>query len=365
MINLIDEFGIDLVAGKYLVVLPISRFVIENEFTIGKFAFYPSGAVDIDGLRTVRNKSIDDFNSDIVELEGQDLREVSTSITGVSIDVYKRNTLIAFTIELEWNEFLLADHSYDLKLIQKVTQEASKVMDLIRFYFCRADLIDSMPGHIGTWEGSNGFTTALLYTIGDHESYIIAGSVISHTVVKGLGLELNDYQTHDLNDMYSDFIESNAEVSSIAKLALSMNTDFLESNNPTTKFVRALTLLEYLAYPDKYEVFPEVKKQISIHRAKNNQEYHSLKDRFFELTGKRDPVTKEHVGYRTRIVHMGHNLEDILDNDESKIKRLMLELQGYIGIVIEHMIQNRQMTWEEFGEFRRQRRFVLGLQKDD
>jgi len=153
-------------------------------------------------------------------------------------------------------------------------------------------------------------------------------------------------------------------MSSIDKLALSMNTDFLEANNPTTKFVRALTLLEYLAYPDSYEVFPEVKKQISIHRAKTSREYHALNDRFFELTGKKDPITKAPTGYRTRIVHMGHTIEDILENDDSRIKRLILELKGYIGIAIEHMIENYQMSWEEFKEFRRERRVSLGLQRD-
>lgn len=364
MINLIDEFGSELVEGKFLAILPISRFIIEEEFRIGRFTFYPSGTVDINGLRTVRNKSIDDFNSDIVELQGQDLREVSTAITGVDIEVYKTNTLVAFTTELTWDDFLLADHSYDLKLIRKLSQEVNKVMDLVRFYFCRADLVDTLPGHVGTWEGSSGFSTAMLYTIEDHESYIIAGSVVTHAVIKGLGLELDAYQTSNLSEEYSEFIESNTEVSSIAKLALSMNTDFLESNSSTTKFVKAMTLLEYLAYPDSFEKFQEVRKQIGIHRASNYNHYLALKERFIELTGKQD-ADKKHIGYRTRIVHLGHDLEDILDNDESKLKLLMLELQGYIGIVIEHMIQNHAMTWDEFLDFRKQKRVALGLSRDE
>ena len=46
-----------------------------------------------------------------------------------------------------------------------MSREANVVMDLIRFYFCRADLADTLPSHVGTWEGSTGFLTALLYTI--------------------------------------------------------------------------------------------------------------------------------------------------------------------------------------------------------
>jgi hypothetical protein len=189
MINLIDEYKNELCDGTYLVVLPISRLVIENEYNVGKFRFFPSKEVDIESLRTVRNKSIDDLNSNLIELSGQDLREVSTSVTGISLEDYKSNTLVAYTTSINWDEFLEADHSYDIKLIRKLSHEVEKVMNIIKFYFCRADLVETLPGHVGTWDGSSTYSTLLLYNIEDHESYVIAGSVITHSVVKGLGLE--------------------------------------------------------------------------------------------------------------------------------------------------------------------------------
>lgn len=349
-INLIDEFTEELKSGKKLVVLPISRFDIKEEFTVSKYRFFPGGAVDIISLRPI--------HSDVIT-QGLSLREVATTATGVTIDTFQTNTLVAFMADIDWEEFLSADHNYDLKLITKLSRDVERVMDIIKFHCCRADLIDTLPGRVGAWRDSNGFSTALIYTLEDHESYIIAGAVETHCVIKGVGLD----EVCDFDENHRKFIESRSEVSSIARLALSMNSEFLESANPTSKFVKAMTILEFLAYPDRYEKFDEVKKQISIHKARSIQEYETLKERFYELTGKRDPVTKEYIGYRTRIVHMGHYLEDVLDNNETKIKKLMLELQGYIATVINHMIENHEMTWQEFLEFRKQRRVALGLQQ--
>jgi len=351
-INLDDEFSEELKSGMKLVVLPISRFDIQEEFTIGKYRFFPSDEVDISSLKPI--------HSDVIK-QGLSLREVATTATGVTIDTFQTNTLIAFIADVDWGEFLFADHEYDLKLIARVSRDVERVMDIIKFHCCRADLIDSLPGRVGTWRDSGGFSTALIYNPEEHESYIIAGAVETHCVIKGVGLD----EVCDFDANHRKFIESKSEVSSIARLALSMNTEFLESSNPTAKFVKAITILEYLAYPDKYEVFPEVKKQISLHKAKSIQEYETLKERFYELTGKKDSVTKEYIGYRTRIVHMGHYLEEILDNKEIKIKKLMLELQGYIAVVINHMIENHEMTWQEFLNFRKQRRISLGLQQGD
>lgn len=77
------------------------------------------------------------------------------------------------------------------------------------------------------------------------------------------------------------------------------------------------------------------------------------------MTGKKDEHGK-HTGYRTRIVHIGDSIEDIL-GDEMKVNKLMLEIQVYIGIVIKDMISNHQLTWSEFEEFRKQKKISLGI----
>ena len=67
-------------------------------------------------------------------------------------------------------------------------------MDIIRFHFCRIDLPDTLTGQVGTRNGSCSYSGALLYTPLDHESYLIAGSVVSHITVKGIGLQLDAEQ---------------------------------------------------------------------------------------------------------------------------------------------------------------------------
>jgi len=77
------------------------------------------------------------------------------------------------------------------------------------------------------------------------------------------------------------------------------------------------------------------------------------------LTGKKDEQGK-HTGYRTRIVHIGDSIEDIL-GDEMEVNKLMLEIQGYIGRVINDMINNHQLSWSEFVEFRKRKKITLGI----
>lgn len=124
-------------------------------------------------------------------------------------------------------------------------------------------------------EGSNGFTGALIFNIDDYESYIIAGSVVTHAVVKGVGLELN---LNGIRKECEAALNTVGEVGAIAKMALAMHTAFLETNNPTTQFVKAMTLLEFLAYPDKYRTFEFVREEITPHIAKDYNDYLRLKE---------------------------------------------------------------------------------------
>ncbi|MEK5478149.1 hypothetical protein NYE70_14680 [Paenibacillus sp. FSL R5-0407] len=368
MVKLVEEFRSELRHGNHLVVLPLSRVLIEDSFNIGKYRFYPIGEVDINSLRPVPNQFLkiggNEINDDdwmILDFKSEELREAATAITGAGPDVFKTNPLIAFTVNnLDWDEFLEATtHDYDKKILRSLTREAEKAMDILKFFLCKADLIDTLPGTVGTWNGSNGFSSALLFNIDDYESYIIAGSVITHTVVKGIGLELGLNEIEPNREACEAVLSTNGEVGAIVKMALAMHTTFLETNNPTTQFVKAMTLLEFLAYPDDFEKFEKVRKEITPHIAKDYNHYLKLKDRFNELTGKKDEAGK-HIGYRTRIVHIGDDIEDIL-GDETEVNKVMLEVQIYIGKVIEDMIENHEMTWSEFEELRRQKKELLGI----
>lgn len=366
MIDLVKEFKDEFSKGSHLVVMPLSRVLIEDEFRIGKYRFYPTGEVDVTLLRPVPNRFLAAINS--VEVNNDDmlimglgnemLRESATAVTGASPEVYMTNPLLSFTVDdLDWDEFLEANsHDYDKRILRSFTREAEKVMDLIKYFFCRADLVDTLPATAGVWEGSNGFSSSLIFNIDEYESYIIAGSIVTHTIVKGIGLEL------DLNRIREEcevVLSTVGEVGSVVKTALAMHTAFLETNNTTTQFVKAMTLLEFLAYPDDYKRFEDVRKEITPHIAKDYNDYLRLKERFNELTGKKDEHGK-HIGYRTRIVHIGDSIEDIL-GDEMKVNKLMLEIQIYIGAVVKDMINNHQYTWSEFVEYRNRKKISLGI----
>ena len=361
MYSLIEEFMEELQAGMYLAVLPISRFVLEDRFSLGKFNFYPAGEVDINELRIVSNKTVEllDNGSGLIVTEGQDLRELKSSITGIDNDTFKENVIVAFTLKMDWDSFLKGNHESDLALIYNLSQDVEKAIDLIRFYFCRVELPDTLPGQVGTWEGSGGFSGALLYTLFDNESYVIAGSVVTHVVAKGVGLDLDQRQTSWIER--HSLLENNAsEVGNIAKMGLSLYSGVLEANNITTKFIMAMSLLEFLAFPNEYKKFELVKKEISYHVAKDAKDYQMLLDRFWELTGKKDDATGKIIGYRTQIIHIGKTLEEIIPDEQDRNK-LIIELQRYIGIVIEDMIRNSDKTWDEFAEHRNQLKIKLGL----
>jgi hypothetical protein len=111
--------------------------------------------------------------------------------------------------------------------------------------------------------------------------------------------------------------------------------------------MQALSLLEFLAYPDEYRKFEDVKKVIARHVARDPTDYQRILDRFFELTGKRDPDTGRFIGYRTRVVHMGERVERLVPDPQAR-GQLFLELDGYIRPVIDHMIAHSDMRFEDY-----------------
>lgn len=347
MYQLHKEFSEDLQEGKTLIVMPLTRLLFYEPFSIGNYRFYPAGSVDIKCLRPVPNQTLaNQPNYDgVIKLEGQALREVSTSLTGFSINVLETNPLVSFTTELNWDEFLGADHEYDIDLLKILSLTAERALDLIRFDYCRFDLPDTLPGVVGSWDNSGQFLGALLYTKLDHESYLIAGAAISvAVVVKGLGLEI------DHSPKASLFDSSDGEVAGIALHGLSLFSDVMTASNETTKFARIMTLLEFLASPDEYKKWQDLKGEIICHSAKDKTDYHRLTERFRELTSIKD-IDGKQKGYRTLIVHYGKFIEEIIPSSSERNK-LFRELQFYCMDVLDSMFKNHTMSWQEFSEHR-------------
>ncbi len=150
MYKLYNEFITDLKNNLYLVVMPLSRFIFYEPFEIGPFKFFPSKSVDISALRPITNKNVELYDASTIQLDGQELREVATSLTGFCVETLHENPVVAFTINLKWDEFLCSNHKNDLALLKKISSQAEHAIDIIRFEFCRLDLPDTLPGLVGT-----------------------------------------------------------------------------------------------------------------------------------------------------------------------------------------------------------------------
>ncbi len=85
----------------------------------------------------------------------------------------------------------------------------------------------------------------MLYSPEDHESYLIAGAAVECSIVtRGLGLEIDAFPSTRLP------IPDEGDVAAVASHALFLYSDAMSAPNETTKFIRIMTLLEFLANPD-------------------------------------------------------------------------------------------------------------------
>jgi hypothetical protein len=341
---------------KRLVVMPLTRLLFYESFAIDGFHFFPPGATDLKSLRPIPNKTLESAGrgADIIALEGQDLREVSTSSTGFDIEILSKFPLVAFNVDIDWNEFLEANHEYDIALLKFLSSKAERALDIIRLFYCRLDLPNTLPGQVGSWVGSGEYLGALLYTPEDHESYLIAGAAVeSSVVVRGLGLEL------DTNPLLALPSPSDGEVAGIVLHGLSLYSEALNSPNETIKFTRVMTLFEFLASPDEYQNWKKLKGDIACHCANDKADYLRLCERFRALTSIEDTSGKQ-VGFRTLIVHNGRLLSELLAGTKSRAA-LFGELQGYAFAVLTDMLSNAGLPWAEYVEYRAQLKSTLGV----
>ena len=338
-----------------LVLMPVTRLLIESPATIGKYRVIPPGHVSLADFRPVPNTTLNSGAGDeIISHSGQALREAKTSITGFGLDVLSQEPLIGFVKKIDWNEFLSSDHEYDRRLLHECARDAERALDLMRFDLCRLDVPATLPGRVGSWSAMPGFIGAMIYTLEDHESYLIAGESNSPTsATKGIGLDMHGYEVNRVPSA------SEGEVSALAIHALSLFSEVLEAGNDTVKFVRAMTLLEFLATPDGYRTWKKLKGDIVCHIANDKSDYHRLCRRFEELTSLETP-SGEQVGLRTLIVHHGRYLDEVIHRENER-RLLFRELHEYCWRVLSALLDRRSMSWAEFCEHRLSLKKKLGV----
>ena len=336
--NLLEDFDCFLEREMCLVVMPISRLTIDDppKFYPPNIVFYPEGYANLDNLHIKINY-----------LNSNSIAEIASIASRINQEILDFHPLIVFPIRTSWSVFIHCGHTDHLEFIRTLSEYVDKsCLNFIRYMQCSIEPIDSIPGRAGMANSNNMMSGALLYNHFLKESRIIGGAAFTHTITRGVGLPLDSINFN--------LFPKDGEVGNIVNHALSLYTELLEANSATSRFVQALSLLEFLAFPDEYKNFQDVKKIIARYIAKNRSEYKTLLDRFFEMTGKKDDANKM-IGYRTKIVHMGESIENIFQSSNER-KSLFLELQSYIKAVIDHMIEHSDKSWVEYLNIREQLR---------
>jgi|694.fasta_scaffold131356_2 hypothetical protein len=341
--DLLEDFASVFCDGVLLVVMPVARLHLDLppiSFP-GNVIFYPNGYAELDKLNIVPNHSA-----------SNSLAELASAVSGIDEEVFARHPVVAFPFNYAWQQLRKNSHKENMALIRKLSDYVDRsCFNYIKYRQCglfsEGDPISNIPGRAGQVDSNHMMSAALLYRHDIRESRIIAGDAFSHIVTRGIGLSL-DPTEHSV-------FPSDGEVGHIVNHALFSYTEMLETNSATARFMQALALLEFLASPDEYQKFEKVKRVIARYVAKSSAEYDQLLDRFYELTGKKDPQSNQVIGYRTRVVHMGNRIEDVVPNDQDQ-KRLFVELDSYLRAVIDHMIDHSGMSFEDYVRIRDQLR---------
>lgn len=354
-IDLTDERNSPCGVGIF-VLMPISRLLLESKFDIDGYQFLPAGTVDVDALNIADLPSLDDLTDEngARTAKADELRRLCTSLVGEDLkDVFDSNAAVWFTTT---KATARKNHKEDIDLIAVLSQDAERAVDQVRFDYCRFDLPDTLPGTVGTWMGSETFCLAILYDPDTKSSELIAGEALLHSVVsKGLGLELSDCQCGGVESLPT---RADGEVGGIAQHGLRLTSDVMNSNTNTSKYLRAMTLLEFLASPFEFQTFKKTKKDIAIHVAKTHEEYLSLLERFRRLSDLKDESSDTQLGYRTLMVHNGKFMEEIIPNSRERAS-IFLELQRYSGMVIDDLIERKHQPWSGIVEYRKDKRARL------
>jgi hypothetical protein len=308
--HLLRDVGPYLGAETHLVVMPMARVIVESHLTFPNHShIYPPGIAELDMLNVLN-----------YENAPKSLASFQSEVSAVSIETLNKHATVAFPCPFDWHALWNASYKDHLEFIRQLSERVDlNCLNLIRYRLCSIDMADSLPGRAGQIASNHMMAGALLYNAARGEARIIGGDAFSHIITKGLGLPIEEIP--------EDEFPGDGEVGYLAQQGLAHYTAILETDSATAKFTQSLALLEFLAEPLDYMTFPDVAKNIARYVAKNRDDYERLKERFRELTSKKDPNTGKHTGYRTRIMHMGDRLDWIIPSREQRLE-LLRELDG-------------------------------------
>jgi len=339
-------------AGQALCLLPLGRVLVEAPTQLSQtLMLYPPHFFTPQDLRVVSYPAYE-FREIERRGNGDSLPWGQSAASMVELDNFLGSALLALPIELDWSTFYQPEtHAVHLEMISAAAARAEMVLDRVRFDYCRMDLPDTLPGPAG-YLAQEGFSAGLFYSLKDHESYVIAGQVITHTVVIGLGLDMDSVGPVDAPD--------GGEVGNLARHGLRLYSAALAAPDDTAKFMQMMVLLEFLSDPDRFQVMQKAKKPIARHVAKDREEYDAIIADFRLLTSDESTPNR---GLRHNIVHLGKRLEDLLDH--AARRDVLRRLNRYVCVTLQDFIERGDADWQTILNYRQERGVALGLLVSD
>lgn len=325
----------------HIAVLPISRLATDKTLLLPYgVTIYPEGRLNLSDL----------------QLKNEELEELE-ELTGVTLEVLNSHPLVVLPIKLIWSSICDCGHDEGLELIRSISERLDRVcFDLLRYIHCRLRYMADMklPSSSGQISSNLMMSTALLINGNNNEAHFIAGAAFTHRITKGLGLFLTQPEW--------EVFPKNSEVGMLVMRAFSLYTQMLQTQSPTSKFIQGLSLLEFLAFPHEYKPFKKVKTVISEYATKSTEERKGILDFFEKLTGKKDLKTGEEIGLRTRIIHIGGCLEDLVESVAER-ETLFNDLDYYIRCMINHMRKHSGLSFEEYNIIKEKLKVNFPLRK--
>ena len=321
--------------GIPLIIMPLTRAISDRSVHYPNgITYYPPGTANLDGL---------DHLDEVADPDDRAIR--LSEYAGANLDNLRQHSLLVFPATLDSQLIAKADHDVHLDLIRRLSEEVDKVcLNFVRYYSCKLEKPHAIPARAGQTKSDPAMSICLVYDPAKKSSRLYGGAAFPFAFTGGFGIWLRQPEWQRF--------PGEGEVGKTVYHALTLYATMLEAGSDTIRFVQALSLLEFLAFPTDYKAFEEVKKVIARYIATDQTTYNRVLERFYELTGKKDPLTKAIIGLRTRVVHIGDRIESLIPSPKAR-RELFAELDGYIRPVIDHMIQHSELGFDEYTEIRK------------
>lgn len=306
----------------YIYILPVAGLTITEAYSFGDVSIHPANTLE---LNDIFKNTFDAFE----ERSKKQHDRLSVILSSTTI-VVRDN---AYS-ELLYNE------GANTEILRKAIQKARPVVDFIRLNY--GSILDKrlMTGRVGQLE--SGDTVVLVTDVFGGLSRIASADIYGNVLNVSHGIELLSTSVFDQFSVYKPDID---ETGNIALHAMRLYSSALESPGPTEKFIEFMRIFEFIAFPYDYEKFQKVRAQITQHLARNSYDETRLETEFRSYTG-----GTANDGLRTKIIHMGVQLDDLLN--AGNIDSLLSRLQFYATCCINDLLRLYNMPWQAVETFR-------------